>query len=498
MKKDLFRARLASEPAEPLVKYILAPGLEEAVDRSFNHLSQINMAHVIMLSEQKIIKTEEASKILKALWELEQGGIGLVELKRSTDLYANIEGYIVTKIGVEIGGKMHTGRSRNDLYKTVTRMDLRDEINGIVTKLLKLQEAEIKLAEENLETVMPGYTHLQHAQPITLAHYLVGHCSALVRDAKRFENAYLLTNLSPLGAAALAATGFPIDRKRTAELLGFSGLVKNSLDAVATVDYAVETVFVLSITMADLSRIVEDLILWNSLEFRMIELDDAYAGTSSIMPQKKNPSSLEYCRAKTGHVYGHLMAALSAVKGIPFMHCRDIGGEVPRALWSAFEETKAATEIVNGVLSTLKVNRNIMEQRTHVDFSTVTDLADTLVEKKDLSFRSAHGIISRVVAQAIQEGKVATAITSQAIDDVARDMIGKALNMDEKEIRSALDPLKSVEKRKVPGGPAPKEVRRQIRDLRREMEDLAGRLEERINNERRAERMLKEVMHKYL
>ena len=346
----MLKERLEKGPAKEVVKYIIRPRFKEAINYLFEPIAQINKAHVVMLAEQKIITNEQASEILKALSSLDEKSVDQIELDEKEDLYLNIERFIINESTKELGGKVHIGRSRNDLYATAFRMAIRNKIDKVIKELIKFKKEELKLAEDNLETVMPGYTNLQHAQPITLAHYLVGHSNAITRDIARLENAYEFTNLNPLGAAALATTSFPINRKRTTDLLGFREPIVNSLDAIVSRDYLLDFISALAITMSDIGRLVEDLILWNTLEFGMVEVADEYSGTSSIMPQKKNPSSLEHCRAKVGHVYGNLVAAFTIMKAIPFMSCRDITGEIYPTLWPGIDQGMIAVKIVTGVV----------------------------------------------------------------------------------------------------------------------------------------------------
>jgi len=496
--RRILKGRLSKGPAKEVVKYLILPGVKEATNYLFEAISQINKAHVVMLAEQKIITRQEAGEILKVLCSLDEKSVDQIQLTKEDDLYMNIENFVIKRTTRETGGKIHIGRSRNDLYATAFRMVIRDKIDDVIKELIKLKKEELKLAENNLETVMPGYTHLEHAQPITLAHYLVGHSTAITRDVTRLENAYEFTNINPLGAGALATTSFPISRERTTELLGFKEPMANSLDAVASRDYILDFISALAITMSDVSRLIEDLILWNTLEFGMVEIADEYAGTSSIMPQKKNPFSLEHCRAKTGHVYGSLVAALTIIKGIPFMHCRDTSGEVPSALWPAIDQVVMTLRIVTGVLSTLKINKEIMQKRAGEGFSTTTDLADLIVRQKSLSFRTAHEIVASVVASAIREKKDASYITSEMIDNSAKSIANISLNMDEKDVYSTMDPLENVKRRNIKGGPAPVQVKKALQEAKeritREESDLTRRESLRME----AKKKLNEAMRAYI
>lgn len=496
MGKVGFSGRLKRSASEEATKYVNLPRLKEAAKYFFKKFLLINEAHVVMLTEQEIIGKKEAANILAVLKEIDRDGIRLLELDETTDLYMNIEAHVIRRTHEETGGKIHIGRSRNDLYATAIRMVTREKINDIMGELLRLIRTELKVAEQNLETVMPGYTHLQHAQPITLAHYFVGHSDSLMRDVRRLEQAYQFTNLNPLGAAALATTGFRINRKRTTELLGFDRLIENSLDAVASKDYAVDVLYTLSMAASDVSRLTEDLILWNTSEFNMIEIADEYAGTSSIMPQKRNPYILEICRAKTGRIYGGLVAVLTIMKAIPFTHCLDEGQEVSPILWGCVKQFIDTVHILASVVSSTRVNSKIMKERANKGFSTATELADTIVRRKGLSFRSAYNIVSLVVGKAFEEGMEANEITNDMIDEAAMVVLGKPLKLAEKDVQLSLDPLENVRKRDITGGPAPMEVKRMIRERKRRIKYAEEKLQERKRKLIFAEKELNEEVNR--
>ena len=490
--------RLKKGPAEEIVEYLNKPRLVKAIDDLFVPVSHINKAHVIMLAEQKIISDDDAREILGALIAIEREPCDELPWDESKDLYMNVEGWVIDRAAGDVGGKIHTGRSRNDLYATAYRMSIRDKLAKAMETLIGLEKQELALAEQHLNTLMPGYTHLQHAQPITLGHYLVGHAHALSRDLERLEQSYAFTNLNPLGAAALATTGFPIDRKRTTELLGFSEPIGNSLDAVASRDYILDVLSALAITLSDISRLAEELILWNTLEFGMSEVADQYASTSSIMPQKKNATSLEHCRAKAGHAFGNLMAALTMVKGVPFMHTRDTGTEIYNTLWPAFKEFDITVTLMTGVLATLEVKKDIMAERSGQGFTAATELTDLIVRRRNLSFRTAHHIVAAVVAEMMEEGKGPEAITSQMLDDVALAETGSALNLEDQELRAALDPRKNVEARNVLGGPAPGQVQQAIAQLKEKLADKESSLERRADQQNESQRKLEEAASSYM
>ncbi len=490
--------RLKKGPAEDIVEFLNKPRLEKAIADLFVPVSLINKAHVIMLAEQEIISDNEAREILRVLTAIEREPRDELPWDESKDLYMNVEAWVIDRAANDVGGKIHTGRSRNDLYATAYRLSVRDKLEKAMETLIELERQELTLAERHLNTLMPGYTHLQHAQPITFGHYLVGHAQALSRDLERLEQSYAFTNLNPLGAAALATTGFPIDRERTTALLGFNAPIGNSLDAVASRDYILDVLSALAITLSDISRLAEELILWNTLEFGMAEVADQYASTSSIMPQKKNASSLEHCRAKAGHAFGNLMAALTMVKGVPFMHTRDTGTEIYSTLWPAFKEFDITVKLMTGVLATLEVKKDIMAEQSGQGFTAATELTDLIVRKGNLSFRTAHHIVAAVVAEMMGEGKGPEAITSQMLDDVALAETGSGLNLEEQEVRDALDPRKNVEARNVLGGPAPGQVQQAIAKLTVKLEDAKSNLQRRSDQLMESQRTLEAAAGSYL
>jgi len=470
--------RLRRPPAEDVIEYFTKLHLKSDV-RMLQAQLEIHKAHVIMLLEEKIITKEQASRILEVIREIERGGAATLEVDpKKGDIYSQTEAYLIKRIGEDIGGRMHTARSRNDLFSCHLRMVSREAINSIILEIIKLRKALLELAKQHTYTIMPGYTHMQHAQPITLAHYALAITDQSERDILRLECCYERTNLSPMGACALAGTSFAIDRARVAELLGFEGVLENTLDAVSSRDVAAELISELAVMMSGLSRFAMDLLTWGTFEYSVTELADEYASVSSIMPQKKNLVSLESIRATTAFLIGTLTSALTVLKALPIGMHRDIC-YIDHAFWDAVDRSVGMVKILTGIVSTLKVNVNLLAERALEGFSTVTDLADTLVREKGLSFRTAHKIVGAIVARAIDEGKLANQITSQMIDDVAQEQIGRRLNLSEESLRKALDPKENVETRRHIGGPAPQEVERMIADREKRIAAEEIRLENR-------------------
>jgi len=496
--ETLARGRLKKRLAKEVQKHLTQPLWWMAHKQLFRHINHINIAHVIMLEERDILERKDARLILGVLLELEKGNKARVRPGAAGEFYMDLEHYIISKIGEDVGGRMHTGRSRNDLSGTAQRMALREPLDDLIGGLVELRRVELGLAENHVQTVMPGYTHLQHAQPITLAHYFVGHECALNRDTRRLENAYLFLDLCPLGAGALAGVTFPIDRHRTSQLLGFNGIIENTLDAVASRDYALDIASALAMTACDLSRLAEDLCLWNTYEFGFIEIDDEYAETSSIMPQKKNPFVLEHCRGKAGRVFGNLLSLLTTLKGVPFTHGRDVAGEVIPAVWEALETTSSIISLSSGLLKSLKFQTDRMRNLAEENFSTMTDLVDSMVREKGISFRTAHHIVARIVDRMLREGKKPRDITARIVDEEASKTIGRPIELHESDIQKSLLPEACIERRNLLGGPAPREVKRMIEKAKKELLETEENLRKRRNTRQNAEHRLIETALKYL
>jgi argininosuccinate lyase len=432
----------------------------EADRRIFEADLLVDRAHLVMLREQELISSEVCSKIIEALDQLEESDLGAGE-----DVHEAIEAHILRQVGPE-GGRMHTGRSRNDEVATCIRLALREEILAMIEELLSLVRTLVKLAERNTDTVIPGFTHTQHAQPTTLAHHMLAHADAFLRDLGRMDDAYPRVNLSPLGAAAFASTGFNIDRQRTSELLGFDGLVENSMDAVSTRDFVLEVLSDLSILMVNLSRLAEELILWSTSEFGYIELDNLFASTSSIMPQKKNPDTAELARAKAGSVVGSLMSAFTICKALPMSYNRDLQ-EVTPHLWRGMDSARSTVRILDGCVSTLRLDTRRLEESSGAGFSTATELADSLVRKTGMPFRTAHQIVGRIAAYGRRPDM-------QELDSVTQEIAGfrpSERGFGHEDLEKALDPRSNVAQRANIGGPAPSETGRMIAERLRQLSE---------------------------
>ena len=412
--------------------------------RLYHEDIQGSKAHAQMLAKQEIISSEEAQVILCGLDQIEkQIEAGEFEFKLELeDIHMNIEKALTDQIG-EVGGKLHTARSRNDQVALDTHLYLRNQITDIGQLIVEMQKALLTIAEQEQETIFPGYTHLQRAQPISFAHHLLAYFFMLERDFQRIQSVYKGTNLMPLGAGALAGTTFPIAREQVAKELHFSALYENTLDAVSDRDYVIEFLSFSSILMMHLSRLSEEIILWNSTEFSFVELDDSYTTGSSIMPQKKNPDVSELVRGKTGRVYGNLFALLTTLKGLPLAYNKDMQ-EDKEGLFDSIDTIKFCLTVYPGLIRTMKVNRERIESLLQNDFSNATDMADYLV-RQGLPFRKAHEVTGNAVRLSIDTGRVLTELTDQELQTFSELL--------QPDVRSFLDIAACVNRRNTRGGP---------------------------------------------
>lgn len=364
---------------------------------------QGSIAHATMLANQHIISQDDAKTIIEGLKEIQVGAHqNKIEFKASLeDIHLNIEHELIQRVG-EVGGKLHTGRSRNDQVATDMHLYTKEEVLEIIELIKSLQQTILKIANTHIDTIMPGYTHLQRAQPISFAHHIMTYFWMLERDKSRFQDSIKRIDISPLGAAALSGTTHPIDRHETQSLLNFSAIYENSLDAVSDRDYIVETLHNISLTMVHLSRFSEEIIFWSTDEAKFITLSDAFSTGSSIMPQKKNPDMAELIRGKVGRTTGHLMSMLVTLKGLPLAYNKDMQ-EDKEGLFDAIHTIKGSLKIFDGMLDTMTVNTDRLNETVTKDFSNATELADYLVSK-NVPFRTAHEIVGKIVLDCINNG----------------------------------------------------------------------------------------------
>ena len=408
-----------------------------------------SIAHARMLGKCNIIPYEDSEKIIaglkEILCEIEEGKLEF--MIDAEDIHMNVETMLIAKIG-DTGKRLHTGRSRNDQVALDIRMYLKDEIKEIKDLLISLEKALLKLSKEHLDTIMPGYTHLQKAQPITLAHHLMAYFEMFKRDITRLDDTFKRTNIMPLGSGALAGTTYPLDRQAVADELGFDSVTLNSLDGVSDRDFVIELASDLSICMMHLSRFCEELILWNTNEFSFIEMDDSCSTGSSIMPQKKNPDVAELIRGKSGRVYGDLVSILTTMKGIALAYNKDMQ-EDKECIFDAVDTVKLCIPVFEKMITTMKVNKDKMYKGAGQGYTNATDAADYLV-KKGMPFRQAHEVIGKMVLYAINNGK--------ALSDFSMDEFKACSEIIEEDIYEAISLETCVNDRKIIGAPAKEAV----------------------------------------
>jgi argininosuccinate lyase len=451
---SLFRSRLAKEFDDRTARFHTSV-VEDL--RIFEDDINGTEAHDIMLHEQGIISREALAKILSALEEIRaQWRAGEVEIGAEyEDVHEYIETKVVEKVGLDIGGMIHTGRSRNDQVVVDMRLRTREELLTINAQLIVLVEALLMRAHENVETLMMLYTHGQHAQIGTFAHYLVSYADAFFRDSQRLSECYGRVNLNPLGSGPVGGTSINVDRRKTMELLGFDGLVENSIDATSGRDWAVETASICAILMGNLSRAAADILEWSSVEFAYVELADEYASSSSIMPQKKTPRTLELIRGKSAEVYGCLTELL---KGVNSGYYQDLQ-QTKIPLWRCLDTTRTSLEVMTGIVSTLTVNKGKMRERLKGSLTVAVELAETLVTEAGLSFRESYRTVAALVRKILEENRTLSDLTPSEIDATAMEVLGKGAQISQKNLDQATDPEACLMRRRSEGSPNPNNVR---------------------------------------
>ena len=409
-----------------------------------------SMAHVDMLGKQGVIPVEDAKLIHKTLLEIlddiENGKVVFDE--KAEDIHMNVETILISRIG-DVGKKLHTGRSRNDQVALDIRMYVKEQITDIRKLMLELIEALNNIAESNINTIMPGYTHLQRAQPVTLAHHVLAYCEMFKRDIERLDDTYKRTNVMPLGSGALAGTTYPLDRSMVADTLGFAAITLDSMDGVSDRDFCVELLSTLSIIMMHLSRFCEEIILWSSHEFKFVELDDAYSTGSSIMPQKKNPDMAELIRGKTGRVYGDLMGMLTVMKGLPLAYNKDMQ-EDKEGVFDAIDTIKMCVPVFTNMIKTAVFKTDNMYNAAKGGFTNATDAADWLV-KHGVPFRDAHAILGQLVLYCINN--------NTSLEDLSLDEFKAISPVFDETVYDAISVEKCVQARNIVGGPSPEYIK---------------------------------------
>lgn len=421
-----------------------------------------SLAHVKMLGHCGIISEDERQQIKAGLKSLQEK-LDRNELTftiQNEDIHLNIEVLLYEEIG-PVAGKLHTARSRNDQVATDMHLYLKETVALIIKKIHQLRNVLVDKAEENIETIMPGYTHMQHAQPISFGHHLLAYYQMLTRDQERMQESLSRIDVSPLGTAALAGTTFPIDRQMTADELGFSDIYDNSLDAVSDRDFILEFLNNASLLMMHLSRFCEEIISWSSYEFQFVELTDTFSTGSSIMPQKKNPDMAELVRGKTGRVYGNLTQLLTVMKSLPLAYNKDFQ-EDKEGMFDTSETVITSLEIMSDMIKTMKINTTNMQQATEKDFSNATELADYLANK-GIPFRQAHGIVGKLVLECIQQGSY--------LQDIPLKKYQEISSVIEADVYDKLSATTAVKSRNSAGGTGFDQVKAQIEKARKELQN---------------------------
>jgi len=462
--KDRRREEGSAFPGKTYAEVVLEPSYEQAKKELLRPMIAVSKAHLIMLYEQRLINGLEAAIMAKALQELD---LEKLENGRYTgefeDLFFEVE-HELAQIGGEPTGYLHLARSRNDMGIAIYRIVLRSKLLSVLNSALELQQRLIAFAEEHAETLMIGYTHTQQAQPTTLGHYIAAVSDSLSRDVRRLRAAYANCNRSSLGAAAMTTTGFAIDRERTAELLGFDGTIANAYDAVSGADYVLEIASSASLAAVNLGRFVQELLLWGTQEFAVVKVAAPYVQISSIMPQKRNPVSVEHLRSLLSSCVGDANTVLAMVHNTPFGDIVDTEDDLQPYAWRTLRTLDSSYRLLARIIETLEVDKDVLRRRAETSFATVTELADTLVRKEGLSFRTAHAIVATLVRAAIASGLSVRELTVEGLNAAAEDIVGRSLSLTADELREALDPEHFVRIRSIPGGPSPEELRRALLD----------------------------------
>jgi argininosuccinate lyase len=453
--KQLWNSRFVDDVADQTLHYTETTEIDK---RFIRHDLWGSIVHVLMLARASLISEADAQAILNVLLELldeERNGNVALEIKHE-DVHLNIEARVIAKLGLEIGGRMHTARSRNDQVVTDLRLYLREKLLDAYAGTIDLIDEILLRAQKDIDAVMVGYTHSQAAQPLTFGFWLSGYASILLRDCSRLQSAFRATNLSPLGACALAGTSFNIDRQYTSDLLGFDGLIEHALDATSSRDFAIETAAALSFVMLTISRLCEELVWWSSLEYGLLDVGDAFSTGSSIMPQKRNPVVAELARARPAVVFGALTEMLTLVKALPLGYTCDLQQDKP-PLWRIFDVTLPTLSIMQSQISALRVNRDRTLNVLFAGFTTATELANEIVRKFNISFRDAYSLTGNIVKELSKNGK-----DFREVAAVQRYLRQAGYDIAAGDLQNIVDPAEAVRRQVSTGSTNPDSVRSMI------------------------------------
>ncbi|SDN11790.1 argininosuccinate lyase [Fictibacillus solisalsi] len=462
-------------PGKTYAEHLLKHVFNDQRDYLFTEMFAIHRAHVVMLAEQNIVNQEEAAEILAGVEKVR--GIDCSQLNYDPlfeDLFFMMESRLADEIGPDLAGKVHIARSRNDMGVAMYRLVLRRHILTLIDHALGLGEALLEQAKEHTETVMTAYTHTQPAQPTTLGHYLLAIYDILDRDISRLWSAYHTVNASPMGAAALSTTSFPISRDRVRELLGFRSIVENSYDAIAGGDYLLETAAAVMILMTDTGRWIQDFLQQATREFGVIRVADAYVQISSIMPQKRNPVSIEHSRSLASSAAAEAMTAIHMIHNTPFGDIVDTEDDLQPHLYRSYEKASRVLKLMKAVITTMEVDEEKMKERAGQSFITITELSDVLARDKEVPFRKAHKLASEVSKHCAAAGKELYEVSAETVNEWIKPFFDVTLTSE--EWTAITNPLEFVQRRKIRGGTNPKEVSRMISERKKTHEKLVQRV----------------------
>jgi argininosuccinate lyase len=476
-KETISRERLEAPPGTIYAETILEPSHLFMLEHYFSPLASTNKAWTVMLVETGIVDEDRGAALIDAILDLEAAGPEAIGdfVPRYEYFYSHVEWFLTERIGEEIAGEINIARTRPEpLTRLLLRsrlLDLCDALDGFCGNLLTLGEREA-------DTVMPQWTHFQPAQISTLGHYLVGIENLLARDFDRLRAAYRTTNRCTLGCGALAGTSYPIDRQLVSDLLGFDGFQENTIDCVAAADYVLETATATAGLMVSLSRLCQDLWIWHTEEFGFIEIGDDYAGSSSMMPQKKNAYVFEFVRARAAHAIGDAVAALGTLRAANFQDLKDVEEEVVTPVVRSLDEAARALRLLDGSIRSMQINRELMLEHASRSFATATELAAAIHRRGGLSYRTAHRVVANLVLRASRLRRDARTVDLALLNESARDLLGHELEIDEDTFRKALDPVAFVAAHAVTGGPAPDAVRESVASARATLDERKRAVED--------------------
>lgn len=485
-------------PSNSYRQFVLQPAYDEAKKHFLDSMIQIHIAHLKMLEEQKLISDEDAIQIGKAIKKLDLDYFKTHDYNpQFEDLFFHIENKLIELAG-DIAGNLHIGRSRNDMGIAIYRMTIRKKLLSLIQELITLREELIVFAEEQIDTIMIGYTHTQQAQPTTLAHYLKAVIDQLTRDIHRMQAAFKNVNRSSMGAAALTTTGFNISRERMKELLGFDDIIENSWDAVAGADYIAETASVVQLAALNLGRTSQDFLLWATQEFNAFSLASPYVQISSIMPQKRNPVSIEHTRSLLSSVVGDASTVLQMIHNTPFGDIVDTEDDMQPYLWRAMEKLSGIYRLFGSLVVTMNVNKEKLLQRAINSFANVTELADSLVRSENISFRQAHQIVSSCVKELVNKKEESLeSLTWELANEKSIEITGKPLQISKEQFYNVLKPEHFIQIRTLPGGPSPETMGKSLQQAKEQSQALNDWVQEKLNQFKTYESRLKQYLDEW-